>query len=113
MKDGKFLFPAVCLIAMILGAESARGGSITVPGRDVARSGPLLDLIDVGLPGSAAATLEDFEPSDFSRPGELLVPGNDPASEQAAQVPEPASMGLFGIGITSLITLRRFRKYFS
>ncbi len=118
MKDGKLLFPAA-LIAMILAAGAARGGSITHPNLDPPRSestfGPLAaGLLD--LP-SVAMSSEVLASPDLTRQDARLIAGTvEPSAisaEQPLRVPEPTSMGLFGIGITSLITLRRFRKYFS
>lgn len=41
------------------------------------------------------------------------VPPTVSAQEEKAPVPEPVSMALLGIGISSLITFRRFCKLFS
>ncbi|KAJ3062468.1 hypothetical protein HK102_008757, partial [Quaeritorhiza haematococci] len=118
MKDGKILFPAT-LLAMILAAGAARGGSITHPDLDPVRSESTFGALAAGLLDlpSVAIPSEDLASTDLTRQDARLIVGTvDPSpisADQPLRVPEPTSMGLFGIGITSLITLRRFRKYFS
>jgi len=52
-------------------------------------------------------------PTDLStRPIDVSVRRTAAPQVKPDPVPEPASLGLFGIGISSLITFRRFRKLF-
>jgi hypothetical protein len=52
-------------------------------------------------------------PTDLSPPRvDVSVQRADVVPGDPDPVPEPASMGLLGIGISSLITFRRFRKLF-
>ncbi|APW59200.1 PEP-CTERM sorting domain-containing protein [Paludisphaera borealis] len=64
----------------------------------------------------AAATSQAGSPlpSDLAS-SQIVIGADQPAAvvqDDPTPVPEPTSLALFGIGISSFITLRRFRKLF-
>lgn len=116
MKDGMARF-ATALLITIAGAGLAQGSSISIT--DSA------SFPHAMIPGEPRAGLFDLEPS-LTIPDDVEAPETidvyelatastpiDTANPEPFQVPEPSSMSLFGIGLTGLITLRRFRRYFS
>lgn len=116
MKDGMARL-ATALLITIAGAGLAQGSSISItdfvsfphgmiPGEP--RAG-LFDLergLTISDSAAASKTPDLYGLTTASTPIEMAAP--EPSRDS-----EPASMGLFGIGITGLITLRRFRRYFS
>jgi len=127
MRNWKALSPAAA-ITLCLIAATARGGSISIP--DLGSHLPWMaldgdsrqELPDEDAPALIFMSAPSFEESG-GEDGADVEPvrivsetehgGPAPTATALDQVPEPASMGMFGIGISGLIMLRRFRKLFS
>lgn len=70
--------------------------------------------VAVGLSLAAATSLADSPSAAPFDPARIIRKVAPPtARSQDDPSPEPASLTLFGIGISGLITLRRFRKLFN
>ncbi len=103
MTAGKVLLLAT-FVAVIFAAGAAPSRPIArtdlEPGQSMRTSG----FDEGGVP----------EKADIPSPLPLAIVRvpDDSAAERRSDEGAPPHMGLFGIGITGLITLRRFRKYF-
>ena len=104
MKERRGLF-AVALILTVFVVGEARGGPVD-PGGFAA---PFRwEAIGVDVPDESERPAGDRAASPIVAP--LGDGTGTTGAGEAVQVPEPAAMGLFGIGLTGLIALRRFRR---
>lgn len=104
MKERRGLF-AVALMLTVFGVGEARGG----PADPLGLAAPFRwEAIEVDVSEESECQAGDPAPPPIVAPrGDGTVAT---AAGEAIQVPEPAAMGLFGIGLTGLIALRRFRR---
>ena len=102
MKDRKAPF-STALFAVILATGVAQGGSISTP-----------PGVPASLPAAGQRILTSspvkVDVAELNIETGLIQP---PASSQPDRGPEPASMGLLGLGISGVIVLRRLRKLFA
>lgn len=72
-------------------------------------------LASIILAGAAATSEAGSPPPSDIASKPIFIGADLPAADaqdDPTPVPEPTSLALFGIGISSFITLRRFRKLF-
>jgi hypothetical protein len=100
-----------------VGGNFGGNGSVSI-GESIydANTGALLGTMDTSLPGSQSALINfDGVTSIRVQKDIFIMGGNNGATVSLVNqgfsvVPEPASMALLGIGLSGLLTFRRFRR---